>query len=347
MSVPVYKDTFGQYIERNRQDQNYFTELTIVLKCYFRYFYNLLYSRTSLAIGPVEVYEVSICGFHVANQILFSHDFLSEAKRNDLSFLAAAILFAALGHYIENQRITAKQFYIKAVLQEHKSTKTYQSTWEDLIPLINQFCPSFSLRQEMAQYENMKKQIETQNHKDLSDEQKSQLLYNVLDGRLKEFAQNISKMLRNNTLENEIMKVYQLAIQNEMAQTTKEFRQHKKSTIQRNNKWIPYQVEADLYQNRVNAWRKNPTEELTDDEKERLALASKKQENLQWAQNQKMRDFYHAFEALDENNQTNWIQRAKQGNDMFDNAQKLIQRYLYKQREPRRKINEEILKMTQ
>ena len=201
MSVDV--DTFGSYVSRNKQDENYFIELNFVLETYFDYFYNLVSNRRDLPIGPVEVYEVTLCGFHVANQILFSHEFLSQSKKEDLSFLAAAILFAAIGTYMENYQLGDKEFYRVAIGEKHgRYKKSYISTWVDLVPLIRNFCPHFVFDREIAAYKANVEKLKTENipYEKIEEQSVYELDKNI-NSHVYEFAALLSKKLNNEYLE--------------------------------------------------------------------------------------------------------------------------------------------------
>ncbi len=347
MSVEV--DTFGSYVARNKQDENYFIELNFVLETYFDYFYNLVSNRRDLPIGPVEVYEVTVCGFHVANQILFRHQFLSQAKNKDFSFLAAAILFAALGQYMEYD-LSEKTFYKGAVLEEHAS-KSYQSTWTDLVPLIKDFCPHFVFEQEMVEYKASVKRLKTQDN-NISDEEleisQRNLLHEIIKDRLKEFTTTISKILKNNKLERRILDIYNLAIANENNRMEIQLEEDEKTKKQREPQLRNERIIEQMYQSDVKKWRPGT---LTVDEKERLWKRQANTENLEWNELKDTFEWQTLFKNLDLNQKEELRKLKKYNQSLYHHAVvDLVTSHrdkIERESKEREEMNKEILDATQ
>ncbi len=229
LPVPVQPEpdvtTFGPYKPRKQQDENYFDELNFVLIMYFGYFNNLVNNWPQLPIGPTEVFEVSLCGISVVTKILSTNEFLSQAKESDLSFLAAAILFAALGTYMgTTSRLTEKKFYEMAVVNGQVTKKRYAHTWEDLIPLMQNLCPHVILDPEMEAYKTYVEQLKKNNIPYEEIEEKSLFaLRKLINDNIVEHAIAISKDLQNDNIGRLMMDTYNNANNNENAQLQKEF----------------------------------------------------------------------------------------------------------------------------
>ncbi len=208
-------DTFGEYKERprNQQGSEYRQELSYVMTKYFQYLRNLMFNNNFIPIGPEEVYEIIACGFHVANYILKTRSYGNNPKNEDLSFMAAAILFAALGTYLENNNLTESSFHKIAINETGSTYRQYSKTWIDLVPIMKNFCPHFVFEDEMIQYKNNIKKLKASGNP-VTYEVLQDLSSSIRDNLL-EFVQHIGDELNNPQLVPLITVLYNKSIKNE------------------------------------------------------------------------------------------------------------------------------------
>lgn len=80
-----------------------------VMRNYFTFLHELVMELPRL-IDPVQVYEISACGYRVIFNIISNDKDLKYARQEDLKLFTAALLFGVMSNYLMSEDITEKTF---------------------------------------------------------------------------------------------------------------------------------------------------------------------------------------------------------------------------------------------